>query len=112
LPRRSAVRRGGGRRSRFHTGGSDSATGLANDSDDAVNGDRFTFFDFDFGEHPRRGRRDLGVDLVGGDLKQRLVALDGVSNLFYPSDDRAFGNGFAHLGHDHWSWHSQFSRSG
>ena len=32
--------------------------------------------DHDPGQHAGGGRRDLGVDLVGGDLEQRLVDLD------------------------------------
>ena len=46
-----------------------------------------------------RRRRDLGVDLVGRDLEQRLVALDRVADLLDPADDRAFGDRLAHLRH-------------
>ena len=45
------------------------------------------------------GRRNLGVDLVGRDLDQRLVGLDPVADLLQPTQDRAFGNRLPHLGH-------------
>ena len=44
-------------------------------------------------------RRNLGIDLVGGDLDQRLVSLDPVTDLLQPTQDRAFGNRLPHLGH-------------
>ena len=59
------------------------------------------FLGGDFGEDPRSGRGNLGVDLVGRDLEQRLVALDLVADLLHPADDRAFGDRLPHLGHDH-----------
>jgi hypothetical protein len=37
---------------------------------------------------------DLGVDLVGGDLHDGLVDLDGVADLLQPSGDSAFGDAF------------------
>jgi hypothetical protein len=46
---------------------------------------------------PAIGRRDLGVDLVGGDLEQRLVDLDGVADLLQPAGDGAFGDALAQL---------------
>ncbi len=52
-------------------------------------------------EHARGRRRDLGVHLVGGDLEQRLVALDLVPDLLHPLGDGALGDRLAHLGHDH-----------
>ena len=44
-------------------------------------------------------RRNLGIDLVGGDLDERLVGLHPVTNLLQPTQDRAFGNRLPHLGH-------------
>ena len=38
--------------------------------------------DTDLGEHTRDGRRNFGVDLVGGDFEQRLVFGNGVTDLF------------------------------
>ena len=46
-------------------------------------------------DHARRGRRDLGVDLVGRDLDDRLVLLDPVAFLHQPARDRAFEDALA-----------------
>ena len=46
---------------------------------DAVHGNGFALIDFDLGENARRWRRYLGVDLVGGNLEQRLIPVDGVT---------------------------------
>ena len=43
--------------------------------------------------------RHLGVDLVGRDLEQRLVAADRLADLAKPLRDRPLGDGDAHLGH-------------
>ena len=43
-------------------------------------------------------RRDLGVDLVGRDLDERLVGLDAVTLGLVPLQDRALGHRFAHRG--------------
>ncbi len=43
--------------------------------------------------------RHLGVDLVRGDLEERLVALDRVAHLLEPLRDRSLGDRDAHLGH-------------
>ena len=45
----------------------------------------------------RRGH--LGVDLVGGDLDQRLVGLHRVAHLLQPLEHGALGDRLAHLGH-------------
>src|SRR5436190_1278741 len=45
------------------------------------------------------GARDLGVDLVGGDLEQGLVLGDGVAWLLEPLRDRPLVDRDAHLGH-------------
>ena len=52
--------------------------------------------------HHHAGDRggDLGVDLVGGDLDDRLVERDGVALLLVPLEDGAFGDGIAHRRHD------------
>ena len=47
-----------------------------------------------------RGRGDLGVDLVGRDLDDRLVRLHGLADLLAPGDDRALGHADSHLRHD------------
>ena len=53
---------------------------------------------------PAAGRRDLGVDLVGRDLEQRLVAVDRVADLLEPPDDGPFGDRLAHLRHHDVAW--------
>jgi hypothetical protein len=63
-----------------------------------VDGHRFAFAYLDFAQDAGAGRWNLGIDLVGRDLEQRLVALDRVADLFQPSDDRAFGNRLAICG--------------
>jgi hypothetical protein len=59
------------------------------------------FLHLDFLEHARRRRGNLGVDLVGGDLEERLVALDLVARLLQPLGDSAFKDRLAHLRHDY-----------
>src|SRR2546426_1011164 len=54
----------------------------------------------DLGQHARRGRRNLGVHLVGRDLEQRLVPLHFVTQLLEPLAQGPLGDGLAHLGHD------------
>ncbi len=55
--------------------------------------------DEDLGDDAADRRRDLGVDLVGRDLADRLVGLDPVADLDAPADDGALGDRHAHLGH-------------
>ena len=99
LPRAvGSGRRRGGRR------GSDR---VADDGHDVVHGDRLAFLGPDLGQHARGRRRNLGVDLVGRDLEQRLVAIDPVADLLHPSDDGAFGDRLAHLRHQDVGWHVQ-----
>ena len=43
---------------------------------------------------------NLGIDLVGRDLEDGLVALDLVADLLQPLRQRPLGDRFAHLGHD------------
>ena len=50
---------------------------------------------------PARRRRDLRVDLVGGDVAHGLVCLDPVTRLLAPGDDRALGDRHSHLRHRH-----------
>ena len=45
------------------------------------------------------GRRNLGIDLVGRDLDDRLVGLDPLADLLAPARDRALRHADAHLGH-------------
>src|SRR5258708_7595634 len=99
---RSCHRRGsGGCRSRCSSGrGRSSFAGCAaDDGDYGVDGDGLAFADLDLGEGSGDGRGDLGVDLVGRDLEDGLVTLDGVADLLEPFGDRALGDGLAHLRH-------------
>ncbi len=50
-------------------------------------------------DDPVAGARDLGIDLVGRDLEQRLVTGDGLTRLLEPLRDRSFRHGDTHLGH-------------
>ncbi len=55
----------------------------------------------DLGDHARRGRRHLRVDLVGRDLEQRLVGIDVLADLLQPARDGAFRDRLPELGHRH-----------
>ena len=51
--------------------------------------------------HHARGRGgNLGVDLVGRDLDDRLVGLDRLADRLGPAGDRSLGHAHAHLRHD------------
>ena len=58
----------------------------------------------DFRQHAGGGRVDFERHLVGFELDERLVGLDGVAGLFEPAADRRFGDGFAE------SWNADFNR--
>ncbi len=62
------------------------------------------FLHLDVAQRAGCRRGNLGVNLVGGDLKEGLVAGDGVAGLLEPLGERAFGDGFAHLGHNDVDW--------
>ena len=53
----------------------------------------------DPGDRATRRGRHLGVDLVGRDLDHRLALRNRIALLLVPFEDRALGDGFAHLGH-------------
>src|SRR6201999_4650615 len=53
----------------------------------------------DLRQHTCGGRRDLSVDLVGGDLEQRLILLHRVTLLLEPAGDSAFGDPLTECGH-------------
>src|SRR5699024_5831563 len=59
--------------------------------DDEIGADLgvLVLLDQDLLDGPRDGGRDLGVDLVGRDLEQRLVDLDGVADALEPAGDGA-----------------------
>ena len=56
-------------------------------------------FGQDLRERARGGGGQLGVDLVRGDLDERLLGVHLVTHRFQPPEDRSFGNRLAHLGH-------------
>jgi len=59
----------------------------------------------DLGQDASRGRGNFRVYLVGGNFKERLVALDLVANLLEPLGDGALEDGLAHLRHHDIGWH-------
>ena len=63
--------------------------------------DRVVLLDQDLLEHAGHGGRDLGVDLVGGDLHQGLVDGDLVADGLEPAGHGALGDGFAQGGQVH-----------
>ena len=71
----------------------------AHDGQHGADVDGLALLDADLGQRPRRGRRHFGVDLVGRDLEERLVARDGLAHRLQPLRDRALGDGLAELGH-------------
>src|SRR5207237_7757380 len=79
-------------------GGGGLAGAGGDDSEDRADRDRLAVGDADLDEDGRRGSRDLDVDLVGGDLDQRLVPGDGVADLLEPPPHGALGDGLAHRG--------------
>jgi len=76
--------------------------------DDGIDGDGVAFLRENLSQRAGGGRGDLGVDFVGGDLEQRLIALDLVADFLQPARHGSFGDRFAHLGHDDISGHSSF----
>ena len=73
--------------------------GWRDDGEDCPDLDRLTLLHEDLSDDSLGRARHLGVDLVRGDLEQRLVAADRLSDLLEPLRDRSFGDGDAHLGH-------------
>ena len=59
------------------------------------------FLGQDFHEGSGNWGRDLGVNLVGGDLEEWFVYLDLVAWLLEPLGDGAFGDGLTEFWHDH-----------
>ena len=95
----SCAGRLGLRRGRSGRLGRRGAAALFDTRHDGVDADGLAFLDHDFGQRPGGGRRNFGVDLVGGDLEERLVAFDALAGLFQPFGQGAFYDAFAHLGH-------------
>ena len=72
---------------------------LGDDRDDRADLDGLVLGHADLREETCDGSRNLGVHLVGGDLKQRLVGIDGVAHGLQPRGDGALGDGLAQGGH-------------
>jgi hypothetical protein len=69
---------------------------------------RLPFLDQDLAQDSFERGRDLGVDLVGDDLEERLVLGHAVAGLLEPLAYRPLGYALAelrhcHLGHETWS---------
>jgi len=75
--------------------------GVADDGQDGADLDGLVLGDADLQQDAGCGGGDLGVDLVGGDLQQGLVGLDGVSHGLEPGGDRPLGDGLTQSGHLH-----------
>ena len=71
------------------------------DRDLGVVGDGRALLGQDLLEDALERRRDLGIDLVGDDLEERLVLVDVVADLLEPFPDRPLGDALAELGHRH-----------
>ncbi len=67
------------------------------------------FGNLDFLEHATGGGGNFGVHLVGGDLEERLVALNFVAGLFQPLGNRSLEDRFPHLGHNYVGRHDSLS---
>src|SRR5699024_3191514 len=82
---------------------------VADARDDCSDVDGVIFVSEDFYQRACDWGWDLGIDLVGGDLKQWFVYFDGVADGLQPLGDGAFGDGLTEL------WHldiSSVARSG
>ena len=75
--------------------------GVADDRQLRADLDRLVLADLDRHQEPGRRGRDLGVDLVGGDLEQRLVDLDPVAFLLQPAGDGGLGDRLTHRGQNY-----------
>ena len=85
--------------------------GLADGGQGGADGDGLVLGDEDLGERAGERRRDLGVHLVGGDLEQRLVERDGVTDGLEPAGHGALGHALAESGHQHGVRHDLASPS-
>ena len=86
---------------RRRLGGRGALVGRLDHRDLGVVGDGRPLLDEDLLEHALEWRRNLGIDLVGDDLEERLVLGDVVARLLEPLADRPLGDALAELGHRH-----------
>ena len=75
------------------------ARGRADHCEPGADVDGFPLGHEDLGQHARRRRRHLGVDLVGGDLEQDFILGHLITHLLEPLGDGALGDGLAQLRH-------------
>src|SRR6185436_5291030 len=68
--------------------------------DEGLNGYRLDLLHDYLRKHAGGGSRNLGVDLIGRDLEDRLIALHLVAHFLQPPRKCAFGDGLAHLRHE------------
>ena len=95
---------GAGRRSRRPRrgrGGGAAAGTVADDGQAHADRDRLALGHEDLAHDARRRRGHLGVDLVGRDLEERFVGLDGLADLLEPLRDGSLGDGLTELRHRH-----------
>ncbi|KJL18764.1 Dihydrolipoyllysine-residue acetyltransferase component of pyruvate dehydrogenase complex [Microbacterium azadirachtae] len=85
------------------------AGAVADACEDRADLDRVVLGDEDLLDHAADGGRDLGVDLVGRDLEQSLVGLNGVADLLEPTGHRALGDALSEGGKDHGCAHDGVS---
>ena len=74
---------------------------VADAGDDIAHVDGVVFVGQDLNQGACHWGRDLGIDLVGGDLEQWLIDLDLVAWLLQPLGDGALGDRLAEFWHDH-----------
>ena len=86
-------------------GGRRGSVAISDDADYGVDLHGVAGLDLDLLQRAGRRSGDFGVNLVGGDFEQRLVALDFVARLLEPLGDGSFEDRFPHLGHDYVSGH-------
>ena len=71
---------------------------IANDNESSANLNIFVFFHQDLLNNACYGRGDLGVDLIGRNLDNRIVHSYSVADSYKPAGHGAFGHGFAQCG--------------
>ncbi len=74
---------------------------VADDREVGADRNRVVLLDEDLLQRAGHRRGDLGVDLVGRDLEQRLVDLDAVADTLEPARHGPFGDGLAERRHLH-----------
>jgi hypothetical protein len=84
-------------RSRRGRSGCRGSGAIADNSDNGSDIDSVALGNTNLGEHSTDRRRNFGVDLVGGNLKQDLVFSNGVADCLEPLCDGSFSDGLTKL---------------